>query len=175
MSRGRRSSSRARRSPRAVSRRRPRSYETFQQVCELLDARRTRQAVAPFVRERRAVELAGAPARMQVDERRADRVLVVRCRNDARAGVANQLRSRPVRWHDGEDRAFGGDVLEDLARENAASAASGLRDEQKQGVGISLQTEGFPAGHVVDQLDAVAEPQRVEKLAVAGPEVADEA
>ena len=89
--------------------------------------------------------------------------------------VAQQLRGRAVGRHDGEDRALGGDVLEDLAGEHAAAAAAGLGDEQEQHLALALELERAPARDVVDELDAVGEAEARHELAVARAEVADEA
>ena len=103
------------------------------------------------------------------------RVRVVGRGHDARARVADQLRSRAVRRHRGEDRPLGREVLEHLPGEDALAAAAGLGDQEQQRLGVALQLERAAARHVRDQLEPVAERERLGPLAVGRAEVADEA
>ena len=105
----------------------------------LAGTRASREPVAPLGRERRPVELAGPPLLVELGERGRDPVDVVRGDDDAGAGAADERRGLPVRRHHGEDRPLGGEVLEDLAREHAAPATVGLRDEQQEGVRVALE------------------------------------
>src|SRR3954471_841882 len=115
--------------------------EALQEVRELLDARRTGEPVSPLAAERCGVELAPLPAPVQVQQRLTDRVDVVGSRDDACARVLDELRSRAVRRDDGEDRPFGGDVLEHLPGKNTATATARIGDEQEEHVSLALQAE----------------------------------
>mgnify|MGYP003694605697 CR=1 FL=1 len=55
------------------------------------------------------------------------------------AGLANQLGSRAVGRHDGEDRPPRREVLEDLPGEDTLAAAACIRDEQQQRLGVALE------------------------------------
>jgi len=55
------------------------------------------------------------------------------------------LRCRARRRHRGQDRAFRGEILEHLSRQDALPAPAGLGDEQQERLGIALQREGFAA------------------------------
>ena len=135
-----------------------------------------RQLLAPLRRERRAVELAVAPARVQ--RRGARRGSPARPRAPRRCPAPVSRMSSAAAPSGGttrEHRPLGGEVLEHLPGEDAAAAAARLGDEQQQRVGLALQAQRSPPRHVVDQLDAVAEPEALHELAVAGPEVAEEA
>ena len=112
---------------------------------------------------------------MQVDERGSDRIDVVGRDDHAGVGLADQLGGRAVRRHRRQDRATGRDVLEHLPREHALAAAARIRDEEEERLGVPLVAQGLAAGQVVDELEAVAELQRLGPLPVARPEVADEA
>src|SRR4029079_11507424 len=67
------------------------------------------------------------------------------------------------------------EVLEDLPGQDAAASPSGLRDQEEQRLGVALQLERAAARDVAEQLDPVAEAERVGILAVGGAEVAGEA
>src|SRR5439155_1891483 len=79
------------------------------------------------------------------------------------------------RRHGGEDRPLGGEVLEDLPRQNRCPSLARLRQEQEQRLGVALVSERAPAGAERQQLEAVAELQRLGPLAIARRELADEA
>ena len=87
---------------------------------------------APLVRERRAVERAGPPARVQLAQRGRDPVDVVGRDDDPGAGLADQLGRGAVRRHDREDRPLGREVLEHLARR-----ARPCRDRRPRGSGAA--------------------------------------
>ena len=158
---------------------RPRSPERLrraQELGELLDARSRDEPRA------RVSGASGVPSSSPARQRAcspssASRIAgdVVRRRDDAGAGLADQLRGGAVRRHGGEDRPLGGEVLEHLPGEDAAAAAAGLGDQQQQRLGVALQLERAAARHVRDQLEPVAEPERLRPLAVGRAEVADEA
>src|SRR5579884_3988241 len=154
---------------------RRRSYEPFQRVGELLDAGAAGEPLPPRGREGRLVELAGPPALVQRAERGADRLLVLGACDEAGAAFPDQRGGGAVLGHDREDRTLGREILEDLAGEDAASAALGVGDQQQQRVRLALQAERLAPRHVVDQLDAFVEPELVHVVAVARAEVADEA
>src|SRR5581483_10413060 len=137
------------------------SCEPLQQRCELLDARAPRETAPPFVGERRAVERSRAPAVAQVGERTLDSVDVVRGDDDAGAGLLEEPGGRAVRRDDGEDRALGGQVLEHLAGEHAAPAATCLRDEQEERLRVALERQRATARHVRDQLEPAGQAETV--------------
>ena len=91
------------------------------------------------------------------------------------AGLADELRGRAVRRHDGEDRAARGDVLEDLPGEDALPAAARVGDEEEQRLRVALEAQRLRARRVRDELEAVAEVERLRPFAVRRAEVADEA
>ena len=97
----------------------------------LLDAGPPRESVAPLVRELDVQEVVGPPAPVELLERRSDRRRIVRRGDDTRAGLADQLGRGAVRRDGRQDRAADGDVLEDLAREDALPrpSASGMRSK----------------------------------------------
>src|SRR5205085_9796729 len=105
----------------------------------------------------------------------ADRLDVVRGRDDRGARLAEELRRRAVGRHRREDRPLGGEVLEDLPGEDAPPAAAGLRDEQEERLRVALELERAPPRHVRVQLEPVAEPELLRPVAVGRAEVADEA
>src|SRR5262249_35555565 len=117
------------------------SRDAPQHVRELLDTAAARESLAPLVRERRAIQASRLPAPVEVEQRLADRGLVVRWDDDARARVAHELRGGAVGRDHGEDGPLGGEVLEDLPGKNAAAAAAGLRDQEEQRLGVPLQLE----------------------------------
>src|SRR5262249_28159509 len=94
--------------------------------------------------------------------------------DDAGADLPDQVGGGAVRGDDGEDRALGGNVLEDLAGEHAPSTPAGLGDQEQQRVRGSLQLERTTVRGVGDQLEPVAEAERLRPLAVGDAEVADE-
>ena len=95
--------------------------------------------------------------------------------DDAGAGLADQLGSCAVGRDNGEDRAAGREVLENLPREHALAATARVGDEQEQRLRVALVAQRLAARQVVDQLEPVAESERVRPLAVRRAEVADEA
>ena len=94
--------------------------------------------------------------------------------DDAGAGLADQLGGCAVRRHDGEDRPLGGEVLEDLPGEHPAPAAAGLGDQEQERLRVALELERAAPGDVGDQLQPVAELERLRPLGVGRAEVADE-
>ena len=106
---------------------------------------------------------------------RLDRLDVVGWSDDAGTGLADQVGGRRRPRHEREDRPLGGEVLEDLAGENALAAAARVGDQEQQRLGVALQLERGLAGRVGDQLELVPQPARVRPLAVGGAEVAQEA
>src|SRR6185503_9761694 len=60
-------------------------------------------------------------------------------------------------------------------REHTLATAARVRDEQEQRVGVALVAQRLAARQVVDQLEPVAEPERLRPLPVRRTEVADEA
>ena len=112
---------------------------------------------------------------VELRQRAAQSGDVVRCGHDAGARLADQLRRGAVGRHGGEDRPLGGQVLEDLPREDAAAAAARLGDQQEQRLRVALQLERAPARDERVQLEAVAELEALRPLAVGAAEVADEA
>ncbi len=82
-----------------------------------------------------------APARVELVERGPDRGRVVGRRDDARTGLADQLRRRPVGRHHGEDRTADGDVLEHLSREDPLPAPVGLGDQEEERLRVALERE----------------------------------
>ena len=124
----------------------------------------------------------GVPSRLpafqravEVEQRLPHRALVVGRNDHARASLAHELRGRAVGRDDGEDRPLGGEVLEDLPRQDALAAAARLRDQEEQRLGVPLQLERAAARDVAEELDPVAEAERLRVLAVGGAEVAGEA
>ena len=99
-----------------------------------------------------------------------------RARDDAGAGLADQLRGGAVRRHGGEDRPLGGEVLEDLPGEHALAAAARLRDQQQQRLGVALQLErrGGAATYGISSSRSPS-PSVSAHSRSAGAEVADEA
>ena len=142
---------------------------------ELLHARPARHPPAPLLRERRAVERALPPARVQIDERSLDPLDVVGRDDDPGRSLADQLSRGAVGRHERQDRPLGGEVLEHLPGEDALAAPAGLGDQEQQRLGVALELERPPARRVRDQLQPVAEPQLLGPLAVGRAEVADEA
>ena len=120
------------------------------------------------------VEPARLPARVQALERLPDRGRVVRRDDDARARLADQLGGGAVGGNRGEDRPLGGEILEHLPGEHAASSSARVGDQQEQRLRVPLQLERAAAGDVRDQLQPVAEPEALRPLAVGRAEVADE-
>ena len=112
---------------------------------------------------------------VQVDERGADPVDVVGRDDDARARLADEVRGGAVGRHDRQDRAAGGDVLVDLPGEHAFPAAAGVGHEEEQRLRVALEPQRLRARRVRDELEAVAELERLGPLAVGRAEVADEA
>src|SRR5690606_28473298 len=78
------------------------------------------------------------------------------------------------RRHDREDRPADGEVLEHLPGEDAPAAAARLRDQEEERLRVTLERERGGARRVRDQLEAVAEAERLRPLAVGGTEVAEE-
>ena len=112
---------------------------------------------------------------MQLLERAPDRRRILRRGDDAGARLADQLGGGAVRRDDREDRTADRDVLEDLAREDAFAAPSGLGNEQEQRLRVALQRERLGARRVRQQLEPVAEREVGGPRAVGLAEVAEEA
>ena len=136
----------------------------------------------PRARRLRHSSESGVPSRLPACQRRwrsssASRkcVHVVGWNHDAGSRVAHELRGRAVGRDGGEDRPLGREVLEDLPGQDAPAAAARLRDQEEQRLGVPLQLERAAARDVAEQLDAVAETERLGVLAVGGAEVAGEA
>ena len=111
---------------------------------------------------------------MELVERLPDRGRVVGRRDDARPRLPDQLGSRAVGRHRGEDGPPHRDVLEHLPGEDTAAAAVGLGDEQQQRLRVALEGERRRARCVRAELEAVAEPEALGPLAIGGAEVAQE-
>src|SRR5437763_13433202 len=129
----------------------------------------------PLPGERRVVEAPVPPAPVQVEQRLAHRLDVIGCDDDACAGFPHELRGGTVEGNDGEDRPFRREVLVDLPGQDAAAAAARRRDQKEQSLGIPLQLERAPSRDVAEQLEAVAEAERLGVRAIRFPEVAREA
>ena len=127
--------------------------------------------LAPLWREARPREPARPPARLELPERRAYALDVVRRDHGARARLPDQRRRLSVRRDDGEDGPLGGEVLEDLRGEDAPLV---LGDEQQERVGVTLEREHLRSGAVGDDLDAISEPKALRVLAVGARERPDE-
>src|SRR6266545_1739845 len=124
------------------------SFETHEELRQLLHACPATESL-PIVRgERRAVERPRRPAGVELGEGRRQGRDVVGRRDDAGAHLPDQLGGGALGRHGGQDRPFGGEVLEDLPREHAPAAAPGLRDQQQQRVRITLQRERLAPQHV---------------------------
>ena len=103
-----------------------------------------------------------------------DGLRVVWRRDDPCPRFADQRRGGAVGWHGGQNRTFGGEVLEHLPREHALTAASCLGDEQQQRLRVALQLERALARRELVQLQPVAQAKRFRPLAVGSAEVAEE-
>jgi hypothetical protein len=112
---------------------------------------------------------------VQVAERRGHAVDVVGGDDHTGPCVADQVGGGAVRRHDREDRPLRRQILEDLPGEDALAAAARLGDEQQERLGVALQLERAAARRIGDQLEPVAELERLDPLAVGGAEVAEEA
>ena len=93
----------------------------------------------------------------------------------SRAGVADELGGGTVGRDGREDRPLGGEVLVDLPGQDALAAPARLGDQEEQRLRVALQLERAAARDVAEQLDAVAEAERLGVLAVGSAEVAGEA
>src|SRR6266540_4912853 len=151
------------------------SFETHEELRQLLHACPATESLPILRGERRAVERPCRPAGVELGEGRRQGRDVVGRRDDASAHLPDQLGGGALGRHGGEDRPLGGDVLEDLPREHAPAAAPGLRDQQQQRVRVALQRERLAPRHVRVELEARAESERLRPLAVGDAEVADEA
>ena len=116
-----------------------------------------------------------ASARAGRASRVAIAVDVVGRDDDAGAGLAHEVGGGAVRRDGGEDRALGGEVLEDLPGRARRPRPRDLGDEQEERLGVALELERAAARDVRDELEPVAEPERLGPLAVGRAEVADEA
>src|SRR5215208_4696135 len=120
------------------------SCDAPQQLGQLLDSRRAREAAPVLVAQVAVAEATRLPARVQADERLADPLLVLGPDDDAGAGLAHELRRCTVGGHRGEDRPLGGEVLEDLPARYDLPAAGGVGEEQQVRLGVALQLERAP-------------------------------
>ena len=144
-------------------------------MSELLDARPPRDAGSGLRRERRTVEAARAPAGVEVGDRGREPVHVVGADDDAGARLTDERGGLAVERDGGDDRALGGEVLEDLPGEDGAAAAARVGNEKEERLRVALERERLPPRHERKKLDAVADPDPLGVLAVGGAEVADEA
>ncbi len=90
-------------------------------------------------------------------------------------GLADEVRGSAVGRHDRQDRPAGCDVLVDLPGEDAFSAAARVGHEEEQRLRVALESQRIGPRRVRDELEAVAELERLGPLAVGRAEVADEA
>ena len=103
---------------------------------------------------------------MELDQRRSDPIDVVGRDHHARARLANQVGSGAVGRHDGEDGPSRRDVLEHLPGEDTLPSPACIRHEQEQGLGVALEPERVGPREVVDDLEPIAEVERLGPLAV---------
>ncbi len=117
------------------------------QVGKLLDAGSPGELRLPRGRERLTGERPRPPA---VAHARRARARSRRCRRERRRSrhrSPEQRGGRAVGRHERKDRAFCGQVLEDLAREHAPPAAVGLGDQEQERLGVALELRA-PGGGV---------------------------
>ena len=150
-------------------------WRSLKEIGELSHTGAAVELRAQLGREGRAVECAGRPAFMKRAKCLGERLGIVRCGDDAGAGLTDERSRSSVGWDGSEDRPFGGEVLEDLSREHAFAPSVRLGDQEQQRLGVPLQLERPPPGCERNQLQPVTKTERVRPLAVGSTEVADEA
>src|SRR6266540_999292 len=133
------------------------SFETHEELRQLLHACPATESLPILRGERRAVERPRRPAGVELGEGRRQGRDVVGRRDDASAHLPDQLGGGALGRHGGEDRALG------------------LRDQEQQRVRVALQRERLAPRHVRVELESRAESERLRPLAVGDAEVADEA
>ena len=148
--------------------------EAPEQLGQLLDAGLARETLALLGREVAVEQLPRAPAGVQPQQRLADPVDVVGGDHDACARLADQVGGRPVRRHRGQDRPLGGEVLEDLAARHDATATRRVREQQQVRLRVALELERAAVRQVIEQLEPIAETERLHPLPIGGAKVADE-
>src|SRR5439155_24779049 len=77
--------------------------------------------------------------------------------------------------HRRQDRPLRGEVLEDLAAEDSVPPTARFGDQQEERLGVALQLERAPAGCVRQELEPVAQVERLRPLPIGRTEVAEEA
>src|SRR3970282_1153570 len=94
--------------------------------------------------------------------------------HDTRTGLLDQRGSRPVRRDGGKNRPPCGEVLEHLPGEDSLPPSTRVRDEEQERLGVAREPERLRARGVLDELQPVAEPERLRPPAVGRAEGAHE-
>ena len=123
---------------------------------------------------RRSSSRSASQAATDSRDRGRDRSLVVGIGDPGRAGVAQQRRGVALGRHEREDRALGGEVLEDLARDDREPAAAGARHEQQEDVGRPHGGERLGVRPEALERERIAEAEAERPLAIGRPQLAQE-